>query len=412
MLSLLKERPEFRRLWMGDVISLLGDWLSFVAVSLLALERGSTLLAVAMVLVAHALPTALLAPFSGWVTDRFDRKRLLVGASTLRGVVALSMAGAAYADSLVAVEALLLLRVALGAFVEPAAVAALPRLVKEDEIGKANALMAATWSLLFAVGVALGGVLATLVGPTLAILADACTFFVAAIVLGGLPTMRPERTDASATAWSGVREAWRFARQRAPVLRAALGKTPVSIANGGAWVLLTVLGKELGWLGSTAMAIGTLHFLRAIGTGIGPVAWTRLATGKSERPGWHIAAALTFLSMAVLAMTRSTPLVAICLVLWGAGMGANWVAAVTRLQRATPDGLRGRLSSLDLFGYTLGECIGALCGAALAEWAGSAAVSAWFGVVAGLATWILLHVVTKERSQGTVATTGSVRTPV
>ncbi len=52
--ELLRRRPDFRRLWVGDIVSYLGDWLAYVAVSLFALEHGESLLAVALVFVIHS----------------------------------------------------------------------------------------------------------------------------------------------------------------------------------------------------------------------------------------------------------------------------------------------------------------------------------------------------------------------
>ncbi len=59
---LIVARPEFRRLWLSGVVSLTGDWLGFVAVSLLTLGSGGGALGLAILLAAHMLPHALLAP--------------------------------------------------------------------------------------------------------------------------------------------------------------------------------------------------------------------------------------------------------------------------------------------------------------------------------------------------------------
>ena len=66
----------FRRLWASQAISLFGDWLSFIAISLLALHKGDGAIALAMVLAAHTLPSALAQPLAGVLSDRFDRIKL------------------------------------------------------------------------------------------------------------------------------------------------------------------------------------------------------------------------------------------------------------------------------------------------------------------------------------------------
>src|SRR6476469_8073660 len=85
--SLLRSRPHFRRLWASGVVSLVGDWLGFVAVSLLTVGHGGGALGLAVLLAAHALPHALLSPIAGVVADRMDRRRLMVLANVAQGAL-------------------------------------------------------------------------------------------------------------------------------------------------------------------------------------------------------------------------------------------------------------------------------------------------------------------------------------
>src|SRR5262245_37813118 len=90
-IRLLRNNPDFTRLWLSQVISLLGDW--FNTISLLALvsaySPGSQGLAVSGLLLARYLPQMLLSPVAGVLVDRFDRKTLLVWSNWLRAVVVL-----------------------------------------------------------------------------------------------------------------------------------------------------------------------------------------------------------------------------------------------------------------------------------------------------------------------------------
>src|SRR4051812_27969054 len=162
MLRALRVYPQLRRLWLASTISLLGDWLSFVAVSLLALDRGGGASSLAVVLAVHALPRALLAPLAGTLADRFDRRRVLVGAAVVQAALTALMALAALAGAVLAVQALVLARSAVGAFVVPAETAALRGVVPEEDLLRANTLLSSTWSVTYVAGMALGGVLAAL----------------------------------------------------------------------------------------------------------------------------------------------------------------------------------------------------------------------------------------------------------
>lgn len=427
MLRLLQQYPAFRRLWLADVVSLLGDWLTYVAVSVLALERGEGLVAVSLVLVAHALPSSLLAPFAGWVVDRFDRRQVMVVTSLLRSALAFGMAGAAALGSLFWVQALLLVRIGLAAFTDPAITASLPQVLSDPEestprdgersarlqadLGTANRLIGASWSALFAFGVALGGFAAAFLGPTWAIFLDALTFLLAAWIASGLPALAPRSaptargtgadtstavggpTSPANKLWADLRFALSYAKGDGRILEAALSKTPAAIVNGGGWVLLNQRAQALGessWLATTALALGTLQCVRALGTGIGPLMWNRFSPGDRSSAWWNATTWCSLLGVAALAMAPNALFLSLAVLVWGVGVGANWVAATTRLQRLAPDHLLGRLAALDLFGHTLGQCAGALGGALVASYFAEPRAAAWTGVALGAAAWGLL----------------------
>src|SRR5438067_7224703 len=96
--SSLKElltHRSFSRLWRAMLVSSLGDWVGFVAVTALVAHRGGTAakgsLAVAGVLLARLLPSVLFGPFAGVFTDRLDRRKLMVAADLARGALYASM---------------------------------------------------------------------------------------------------------------------------------------------------------------------------------------------------------------------------------------------------------------------------------------------------------------------------------
>jgi MFS family permease len=271
---LLRNRG-FRRLWIGEAISLLGDWFTYVAIGTLVVAADQGLISVAIVLLGHSLPRAVCGPWAGRLADRIDRRTILIGFSLLRALTVLAMMAAAQAHALalalVLVQALLFVRMAFGAFIDPAATAMLPQLVATDQIGRANTLMGTTWSVMFGVGVAIGGLVTAVIGPIAALAVDASTFVIAALVFASLPPALPQpaTTSSREVARAG---GWAIAWRRPEVLGAALGKLPASLANGGAWVLLHArAGEEL--FGATALSLGVLHAARAVGTGIGPLAW-------------------------------------------------------------------------------------------------------------------------------------------
>lgn len=394
---------EFRRLWLALAISLFGDWFTYVAVGTLALSDSTGLYGVAAVLVAHTLPRALLAPFAGRLVDGRDRGKILVVGSVLRALVVLVMIAVVGRDGAgaTALAGLVFVRMALSAFTDPAASAALPQLVPAHQLGAANALLGATWSAIFALGVAAGGFVTAFVGPRGALAIDAATFVVAALLFATLPRLRPGEASAGDASGSMVAPdflaAWRRTWRDPAALQAALAKTPVALANGGAWVLLHAVAARQG-AAEVAVTLGVMHGVRGLGSGIGPLLWARFTRLRGTVLGLHLATGVTLAAVALFTAVDAQALLVLASVLWGLGMGATWVTSTTRIQLLTPNALLGRLAAIDLMGHTIAQCIGGLLGAVLAETLLAPAGAGWFGAAGGLLAWALLTLLVRART--------------
>lgn len=377
-MKLLRDSAAFRRLWAAGAVSLVGDWLSFVAVAALALGSGGGPFALALVFAAHALPGAMLAPVAGAIVDGFDRRRVLVAADLLAALATLGMVGAAFVGVIAAIPLLLLVRSAIVALVPPGESAAVRRLVPESELLPANSILAATWSVAFVAGMALGG-FATLVGPTLALALDAASFAIAAALhatLPALPVPARERT-LGAVLRDVPRDtiaALRVAADHRPLLRAVLGKAPFGLAGGAGWLALNLVGASVQPFGAAALSFGILQAIRGAGTGIGPIVAARLAArGIAERALNAATVVLAFGSIATLAFATSTITLSVAVLAWGAGTGANWVLCHAAMQRHSNDAVIGRLAAFDELLVTLAMVASAFVAAAGASWIAPAA---------------------------------------
>ncbi len=401
--SLLGNRPHFRRLWLAEVISLLGDWMSFVAVSLLALKGGGGAVSLALVLVAHTIPHAILAPVSGVLADRLDRRRLMIAIALSQGALTLGMTAAAAAGRVGLVQVIVLARASVGAFMPPVQSAVMRRVVHEEELLLANAVTSGTWSVMFALGMAAGGALATL-GPVVALLADASSFFGAALVIRGLPPMpAPEGAKGGilsvlASIRGDMVDAWAIARQRPDLLHAVFAKTPLSFAGGGAWVLLNLRAADMAFAGSAALTLGVLQCARGTGTGIGPmIAAFFVRRGLAEKRALSASAWTLFAGVSLLALAPHWAVLLLAAFTWGMGGGGNWVLATAGIQRLSPDHSVGRLSAIDGLGWTGAMCLAAVAGGALVDATGSHASSAWLGLGLGIAFYAALRRVVRRR---------------
>jgi len=288
--ELIRDRPGFRQLWLGEIVSQLGDWLSWVAVSLLALEHGGGegAMAVALVLAAHSLPQALLAPVGGVLADRWDRRNLLIGVHLTQALLTGLMLLSALSGAIVVLTALVAARSALTALDWPARTGALRRLVDDEELLTANALSASTWSAMFALGMAGGGLLAML-GPEIALAVDTATFLLGAALLLPLPAMPTKGSARLTDAVGELRTAVAMLADDRRLLRAVAAKLPMAVAGGGALVLLNLVAAEAAFAGAAGLTLGLLQGTKGIGTGIGPVlAKSALDRGYSLDRVWSV----------------------------------------------------------------------------------------------------------------------------
>jgi MFS family permease len=352
-------------------------------------------IALALVLVGQSLPHALLAPAAGVLADRLDRRRMLIGVNTIQAGLTLAMAMAAAGGSLPLVQVMLFVRACVGAFLPPVQSSAMRRVVEEDELLPANALLSVTWSVMFAVGTAAGGAIAAL-GPVLALVLDAASFGVAALLLRRLPPMPAadaERAGQGAlAALAAVRRdmaaAWRLARERPPLLEAVLAKSPVAFAGGGAWVLLNLVADRIPFAGSGAVTLGLLQCVRGIGTGVGPViADAMVRRGMPSGHAARIAVWTYFAGIVMLSGVGHWAALLVAALAWGMGGGGNWVLSSAAIQRLSPESFVGRLSAIDNLAWTTAMCLAALGGAALVDRTGAHGASAWLGLAVGAGAW-------------------------
>jgi predicted MFS family arabinose efflux permease len=312
------------------------------------------------------------------------------------------------------------LRTSAAAIVVTAEQAALPRVVSQEALYRANAIMSMTWSVMFAAGMALGGVLAML-GPLVALLVDAATFLVAAVLIRRLPPIRAAgaaraaarfRTirGSFATVGRDLRESVGITWRSGPLLAAVLAKTPVALAGGSAWVLLNLVAGDPSLPGAGGVALGLLHAVRGTGTGVGPWwAARRIERGAfTDRQGRDVASWLAVAAMGVFAWvaleaSHLWPAILGAVFFWGCGTGINWVLSTAAIQRDADDDVLGRVSSLDQLLATAGLGLGALVGALAVDVTAQPMAAGVVTILSGTVALLLVRSLTTPRLRGLAA---------
>ena len=291
--ELIRHNANFRRLWIGNLISLLGDWFNTIALYTLVLQLTATSgadesgspLALAGVFVVKMLPWALASPIAGLIVDRVNRRRLMIGTDVARAIVVLGFLVIDEASELPALYALIALQVVFGAAFQPAKSASIPNIVTGRDLFTANALSAATWSVMLAVGAAAGGFATEWLGVQAVFLLDSLTYLVSAwfVYRTSIPQdTEPPRKDVPIfkAAFGEILDGWTHLRTEPRIARIAWAKATWAFAGGGLVFMLALLGSQV-TSSALAAGIGVLFMARGIGTGIGPV--VARATFKDEK---------------------------------------------------------------------------------------------------------------------------------
>ena len=152
MLALLRRYPDFRRLWLAQVVSQGGDWLSRMAVLALIGSLGGSAAGAGVgalfgvELALRLLPTAVFGPLAGAVADRVSRRALMVTTDIARAGIVLLMLFVDEPGELPVLYVLVFAQMGLAIFFNAARAAALPSTVSGDDLHGAYTLSAATWS--------------------------------------------------------------------------------------------------------------------------------------------------------------------------------------------------------------------------------------------------------------------------
>lgn len=345
--QLLRSNTNYRRLWIGNVISLFGDWFNTIALYRLVSALTGSPFALGTVFICKMLPLGLAAPVAGVLVDRFDRRQTMIVSDLLRAIIVLGFLLIDHPEEVPALYALVALQVIVGSVFLPARSASIPNVTTHRELLTANTLGATTWSVMLAVGAAVGGVATELLGFRGVFLLDSATYLVSAVFIARahIPqtTDAPEPGPVVSLAWRRIHEGWTVMRRRPDIGFIALAKATWSFGGGGLVYVLAVLGERLA-PEAPATGIGILFAVRGLGTGIGPILARRWF--PDSRRWVPLMARCILLTAMLYLLVGFLPFgwyLVIPILIAHAASGANWVFATVLLQQRTEDRLRGRV---------------------------------------------------------------------
>ena len=384
----LRER-DFALFWVGWTVSLVGDGFFLVAIAWQVFDLWNSPTALALVGVAETIAIVAFVLVGGVVTDRFERRKVLIFSSTLRGacVAVLGLLSVTGSIELWHIYVITVFFGAGQAFQGPAAGAIVPDLVPKHLLVEANSLAQTVRQLAFAfVGPAVGGLVVHSLGPGTAFLVDAGTFAFAIVMLSLLRAQAAKaQSDERSSMRTDIVEGLRFVRQNVWLWGTlAWALAAIFLVYGPFEVLLPYLVRNE--LGGDADDLGLVF---AAG-GLGAILVSFLV-GQFGLPRRHITFMYGLWMIACLQIAAyalaGVPWHAMAISFAGEGCwAAGLIVWVTLMQRVVPAELLGRVKSVDwLLSLGLAPLSFAVVGP-LAGWLGVKPVLVIAGITASALT--------------------------
>ena len=344
----LRERA-FRLWWTGATVSLMGDQFYLVALPWLVLQMTGSVLALGTIMMAAAVPRAVLMLMGGAVTDRVSPRRVMMHTAGVRSLAVAALAALVWAG-VARTWHLYVLAFAFGAadaFALPAARAFLPSLVAPEQLPAANAASQTSAQLTTIVGPAPAGLAVKQFGLPAAFLIDAVSFLAILAALWTLPDPpRPASTARRASLWAAVGEGLRYVASD-PALRALLALAaalnlcisgPVSIG------VAALVKSRFDSPAAYGAIVSALAFGGLAGTLLGGAI-------RIRRRGWLMLIGGSVIGVAVGAVPvlRTLPLLLAGLAITGAAAGLVNIQLQSWFQVRVDRAMLGRVMSVTAF---------------------------------------------------------------
>jgi len=353
---------DFRLLWLGQIISVTGSQMQFVAINWHVYLLTKSALALGLVGLFRGAPIILCSLIGGVVADAVDRKRLMIMTQTamLASAAGLAIITLTGLQSVWQIYALSALASAATAFDIPARQSLMPSLVPPEDFPNAVSLGLVVFNVATIAGPALAGLLLAGHGPALVYGLNAASFVavIAALVAmraSGSPELQSERRQALGfgALMEGLRFVW-----RTPIIVQTMTLDFLATFFASATLLLPIFAKEV--LHVDARGYGFLATAPAVGSVITALVMARMGTFKKQGRLVVVSVAIFGLATAGVGISRVFWVSFLMLAITGAADTVSTVLRQTIRQLATPNYLRGRMTSINMMFFMGGPQLGEL----------------------------------------------------
>jgi len=357
----------------------IGDGVALAAGPLLVASQTSDPLLASMALLSQYLPHLVFGLVAGTAADRLDRRRIVVAVNAGRAVVLAVLAATIFSGT-VSIAVVLIALFVLGTaetFADGASSSLLPRLVRREDLGVANARMQGAFVLTNRLLAPPVGAFLFAAGMALPFATNAACFALGALLVSRVASdatrePRGEPSSVRADMVEGVR--WLVAHP--PMRTLALTILTFNVTFGAAWSVLVLYATAR--LGMDEVGFGLLTTAVAVGGIVGIAAYDRLERRFSLGDIMRVGLLIETATHLVLAVTTSAAVALATMVVFGAHAFVWGTTSTVVRQRAVPDALLGRVTSVYRVAIVGGMVIGTPIGGLLARSFGITAPF-WFG---------------------------------
>jgi MFS family permease len=378
---------EFRALWMAQLLSVIGDQLARVALTVLVYDRTRSALLAAVTFVVGIVPAFIGGVTLAWLADRYPRRAVMIACDVLRGALVLVMAIPRM--PLAAMVALLFVVTLSGAPFNSARAAVFPDVLSGEMYVTGTAVTVTTYQFAQVIGYAVGGTLVGFFGTRTSLIIDAATFIASAVIVRAWVQARP--AAAAGPRHESSRRVGMFTGVRLVLARPAL-RTPMFFGLLAAFYnapegVAAPLARDLG---GGAAAVGVILAANALGQTVGTLTFSRFVAPATRL---HLMGPLAISACGVLVLFFLKPgLYVSLLILFASGLCACYqLAANSAFVSATPPEQRSQAFGLAQGAMSLGQgVVMILAGAAAEHHAPARAITVCgaVGVVAALAVTV------------------------
>jgi len=267
------KHPIVARLTLIQFISYFGTWFSQVAIASMMVEYGASQMAIAYIFMMVMLPSILLAPISGYIIDRIPFKKLMQTLLILEITMTLLFMTINSLDMIGWLMLFLFIRSLSASILFSAEMALFPKILEGDMLKNTNEIHSIVWSVCFAIGMALGGVVTHYFGYDTTFMIDVILYIIASIVLIGLHISLKPITHTQ-SAFEMMKSGFVYLKNHKKLIHLIVLHSSIGFTSFDA--LITLLADyHYKYILAVPLAIGWINASRAIGLSVGPLIFSR-----------------------------------------------------------------------------------------------------------------------------------------